>query len=117
MVRTVVFPVDMANSAGYVAETPTAQAIFRIKKNGVQFATMNFAASANTATFSASVQTELEAGDLLEVTAPNPQDNTLQDIGFILAGLRGLAPPAAATPPTTTTQPPPSGSTTTTTTV
>jgi hypothetical protein len=114
MVRTVVFPEDLANSQGYCAVDPKALAVFSIKKNGTQFATMRFAAGENTATFVCAYQTELEAGDVLTVTAPNPQDDDLQDVGFILAGIRGTAPPAAAPPPTTTTQPPSATTTTTT---
>ena len=114
MVRTVVFQSGLPNSEGYANTAPTANAVFSIRKNGVQFATMTIAAAAHTATFVCSTQAELEAGDVLTVRAPNPQDLTMMDVGFVLAGLRGLAPPAGPPTPTTTTAPPSETTTTTT---
>ena len=69
-------------------EAATATTAFTLKKNGVDFGTMQFAASANLATFTGTSDTDFAPGDVLTVIAPNPADSTLADIGFSLAGLR-----------------------------
>jgi hypothetical protein len=85
--RSVNFPDDLSGSQGVVGTAPTAQADFAIKKDGVQFATMTFAGSATTATFSTSSSDEdFAAGDVLTVEAPSSQDATLADVGFLLKG-------------------------------
>ncbi len=88
MPRAVRFPASMAGSQGSAAVTASATSVFSIKKNGTEFATMQFAASANTATFTAASATDFAAGDILTIVAPNPADSTLADLGFSLAGLR-----------------------------
>ncbi|HEQ98800.1 MAG TPA: DUF2793 domain-containing protein [candidate division Zixibacteria bacterium] len=87
--RDVNFPDDLSGSQGVLGTAPTAQADFAIKKNGVEFATMSFAGSATTATFSTSSSDEdFTAGDVLTVEAPSSQDATLADIGFLLKGTK-----------------------------
>jgi hypothetical protein len=65
-----------------------SQPTFSLRKNGTQFATMQFSSGASTATFTAASDTDFAAGDVLTVIAPNPADSTLADIGFALAGVR-----------------------------
>lgn len=88
--RSVDFPDDLAGSKGVAGVAATAQTDFAIKQDGSQFATMSFAASATTATFttSDSVVESFVAGDVLTVVAPASPDATLADIGFMLAGIK-----------------------------
>lgn len=86
--RAVRFPSGLANSRGVAGTAATASAVFSIRKNGTQFATMSFAGSASTATFTAASDTDFAAGDVLTVVSPSPADSTLADIGFALAGVR-----------------------------
>ncbi len=88
MPRAVRFPAGLANSQGVAAVTASATTVFSLRKNGTQFGTMQFLASATTATFTAATATDFAAGDILTILAPNPADTTLADIGFSLAGLR-----------------------------
>ncbi|MFA5040734.1 MAG: hypothetical protein WC464_03775 [Bdellovibrionales bacterium] len=86
--RAVRFMAGMTGSQGVAVTAATAAASFVISKNGSQFASMTFAASAITATFSASTSTDFAAGDILTVIAPATADDTLANIGFALAGIR-----------------------------
>lgn len=88
MPRAVRFLSGMVLSKGVAATAATATASFSLRKNGAEFATMNFAASATTATFTCTTTTDFAAGDILTLVAPAPPDDTLSDIGFALAGLR-----------------------------
>lgn len=87
-VGTLTFPVAMAGSRGTADVASTGNVSFSIRKNGVEFATMTFNASA-TATFAAAMATSLLDGDILTIIAPNPADATLSGIGFALKGTRG----------------------------
>lgn len=86
--RPVRFPAGLPGSKGVVGTAPSAGVSFSLKKNGVQFATMSFAGSATTATFTAASDTDFALGDVLTVTAPNPADSALADLGLALAGIR-----------------------------
>jgi hypothetical protein len=86
--RAVRFPASLPNSKGVVATSAAATATFSLKKNGTQFATMQFAASATTATFTAASDTDFAAGDVLTIVAPTPNDTSLADLGVALAGVR-----------------------------
>jgi hypothetical protein len=86
--RAVRFPVALAGSQGVAGTASGATATFSIRKNGTQFATMQFAAGTSTATFTAATTTDFAAGDILTILAPNPADSTLADIGFSLAASR-----------------------------
>jgi hypothetical protein len=86
--RTVRFPAALANSRGIAGTASGATATFSIRKNGTQFATMQFAAGVTTPTFTAATLTDFAAGDVLTIIAPSPADSTLADIGFALAGIR-----------------------------
>ena len=86
--RAVRFPASLTNSQGIVGTASGATATFSIRKNGTQFATMQFAAGISTATFTAATATDFAAGDVLTIIAPSPADSTLSDIGFSLAAIR-----------------------------
>ncbi len=86
--RAIRFPSGMVGSRGVTGTAAAATAIFSIRKNGTQFATMSFASGASTATFTAASDTDFAAGDVLSVVSPSPADGTLADIGFALAGVR-----------------------------
>lgn len=92
-VRSVTFPASMTGSRGVLGTAPTNQADFDLRKGnngngGVSFGTMRFAAAATTATFISAAGASFVAGNVLTVVAPNPQDPTLQDLGFILTGIK-----------------------------
>lgn len=88
MPRAVRFLSGMALSKGVAATAATAAVSFSLRKNGIEFATMNFAASATSATFICTSTTDFAAGDILTLVAPATPDDTLSDIGFAFAGLR-----------------------------
>ena len=88
MPRPVRFVAGLAPSKGVAATAPTGAVSFLLRKNGAQFATMDFAAAATTATFTCASNTDFAVGDVLTLVAPSTPDDTLADIGFALAGLR-----------------------------
>lgn len=88
MPRDVVFPVGLAGSYGVAEVAATAQTDFVIRKNGVSFGTMRFAAAATTATFISAGGATFAPGDVLSVVSPGSADATLASIGFSLTGVR-----------------------------
>lgn len=86
--RAIRFPSGLPNSKGVVATAPAATATFSLKKNGTQFATMQFASAATTATFTAASDTDFAAGDVFTLVAPNPADASLSDLGVAFACIR-----------------------------
>ncbi len=86
--RAIRFPANMVGSKGTAGTAATAAVSFLIRKNGAQFATMDFAIGASSATFIAATATDFAAGDVLTLVAPATPDDTLADIGFALAGVR-----------------------------
>jgi hypothetical protein len=71
--RAVRFPAGMANSRGVAGTTSGATATFSIRKNGTQFATMQFAAGVSTPSFTAATLTDFAAGDVLTIHRPKPR--------------------------------------------
>lgn len=88
--RALDFPEDLTGSVGAAGVAADAQADFDLRKNGVSFGTMRFAAAATTATFIAASATSFAAGDVISVHAPASADATLADVGFALAGTRAI---------------------------
>ena len=84
----IIIPAGGGRSTGKVLFATTSPATFVLNKNGSQFGTMNFAAAATVATFSIASDTSFSraANDYFSVTAPNPQDATLEDLGLALRG-------------------------------
>jgi hypothetical protein len=66
----------------------TGEAVFSIKKNGAEFATITIAAAGTTATFTNAADAVFAAGDVLELFAPTPRDDTLSGIAITLVGFR-----------------------------
>lgn len=85
VVRAITFDVDLALSQGVAGTAATAETIFSIKKNGVEFGTATFAIAGTTATFAAAVPPAFAAGDILTIVAPASADATLANVGFVLA--------------------------------
>lgn len=88
--KAVDFAANFALSESDAVVAATASAVFLIKKNGTQVGTLTFAASGTTGTFASTGGTAVSfvAGDILEITAPSPQDATLSGVSITLAGVR-----------------------------
>ncbi|MCW5722440.1 MAG: hypothetical protein KIS86_14975 [Devosia sp.] len=84
---TITFPANMAGSFARAVVPASAQANWSMRRNGVQFGTMRFAAAGSAATFLSSA-IQFVAGDELTLVAPNPRDATLSDIRGVLSGSR-----------------------------
>lgn len=79
----------LANFSGSLAHSDvaaTASATFNVQKNGSNIGTLNFAASATTATFTLASQTFFVAGDRLSIICPSVQDVSLSNVGITLRG-------------------------------
>jgi hypothetical protein len=88
--RAVDYADDMASSLASAGVAANAEAVFVIKKDGTQFATMTFAISGTTATFATDSAAEsFAASEVLSVEAPASQDSALANIAFTLYGTRG----------------------------
>ena len=83
--RRMRLPIDLAGSQGGAGVAATTQTDLDVRRNGTSFATMRFAAAADTATFIAATETVLEPGDVLSVIAPATPDATLADLGLTFA--------------------------------
>lgn len=88
MTEAITFPVALAGSAASAVTAATAATSFLIRKNGVSFGTLDFAAGATAGTFTAATQTAFAPGDILEVIAPGTPDATLADFSLTLTGTR-----------------------------
>lgn len=66
----------------------TAESVFSLKKNGTEFATITINAADTTATFMNASDAVFAAGDVLELFAPNPRDDTLSGVAITLVGFR-----------------------------
>jgi len=79
------FPANLAGSVCTSSVAATASTTFHIAKNGTNFATMTFAASATSASFSGSAETFV-SGDRLTII-PASTDATLSNLTGNLAGM------------------------------
>lgn len=88
--RPLLFPGNLAGSAGYGKTSATASTVFDVKKNGSSVGSITFAAAGTVPTFSTTAGSAiaLATGDRLEVIAPATPDATLANISFTLAGTR-----------------------------
>ncbi len=84
----VTFDAGLPQSQAKAGTPATATAVFSLQKNGVQFGTLTFAASAASGVFASSSGASFAAGDVLTVVAPNPRDATLANLAFTLTGFR-----------------------------
>jgi hypothetical protein len=89
MTRTVILPASLTGSQGVVGTAGTVSASgFSIKKNGTECATLSFASTATTCTFTNTVADTFVAGDVLTIIAPSPANATLSDVGITLKATR-----------------------------
>lgn len=88
MVRNINFDIDISGSQAIAGTTATGQAVFSIKKAGVEFATLTWEAGQGSGTFSGESTTFTGSGEVLTIDAPNPADATLADLGIALKGYR-----------------------------
>jgi hypothetical protein len=90
--RGVDFPAGLTGSRGVSAVAATATTTLDIRKNNTSVGSVQWAASATTATFTMASATSFTAGDILTVHAPASADATLADLGLSLAGTRSVVP-------------------------
>ncbi len=76
---------DLAGSLADAVVAADAEAVFSIQANGVEFATLTFAAAGDTGTF-AGAETLIDIGDVLSILAPDPADADLADVAISLLG-------------------------------
>ncbi len=86
--RACTFPAGAANSFASASAAATGSTVFTLKQNGTSFATVTFAASATSGTWSQASAATFAAGDLLEIDGPSTADATLADVGITLYGQR-----------------------------
>ena len=85
---TVNFLDDFSGSQAVAATAADAEAVFSIEKNGSEVGTITFAASGDTGSFASDNPVQFDAGDVLRLVAPGPQDADLAGISITLAGTR-----------------------------
>ena len=87
--RTVTFSGNLSGSYGKCGANPASAAAFSILKNGASAGSISIA-TGGAFTFSTTGGTSLSfsAGDVMKITAPNPQDASLADVSVIFAGTR-----------------------------
>jgi hypothetical protein len=87
--ETTTFYAGLAASYAHATVASTASAVYSVKKNGTQFATITFAIGVNSATLACASDTTLSPpSDILTIIAPNPRDATLSGIAITLTGYR-----------------------------
>jgi hypothetical protein len=86
VIRNFTLPAGMAGSVCKSRVAATAATTYVLQKNGVTFGSMNFAAGATGATFTAATATKFVSGDYLAIVAPATADSTQADIGFTFHG-------------------------------
>ncbi len=84
---TVAFASGLSNSRASAGAASTGTAVFSLKKNGTEFGTVTFTASATGVLASAS-GASFAAGDVFTMESPSPRDATLSDVSITLAGTR-----------------------------
>jgi hypothetical protein len=88
LARAVTFPASATLSQADASAAATGSTTFTLKKNGSSFATVNYAASATSGTWTQASDAVFAAGDLLEIDGQATADATLADVGITLAGVR-----------------------------
>lgn len=88
ILRNVTFPAGAANSLAVAKSAATASTTFTFLKNGVAFATVNFAIAATTGTWTQAADAVFAPNDILEVDGPAVADATLANAGMTLWGNR-----------------------------
>jgi hypothetical protein len=105
--RAVAYSSGMPYSQMVAGVAATAETVFSLKNNGVEFATATFAIGGTVAPF-ASAGKSFVTGEVLTMVAPGSQDATLSDLGWCIVGGHSLAgSTTTSTSTSTTTTPPP----------
>ncbi|MGC2411754.1 MAG: phage tail protein [Stellaceae bacterium] len=86
--ESVNLPSGLTASVCTAGTAATASTTFNIAKNGTNIGTMNFAATATSATFAMASSHSFIAGDVLTIT-PTRTDATLADLSGLLVGTSG----------------------------
>lgn len=86
----VVFAAGLPDSKARADVAATADAVFSIQKNGVEFATCTFGEGSATGVFACpeAVVLDPESDDELSIVAPDPMDTTLRRPRITLSGFR-----------------------------
>jgi hypothetical protein len=85
---TVEYPANLGVTQAESLVAATAEAVFSIQKDDVEFATITFEAASAVGTLGASDATTFIAGETLSVVAPSAVDSTLSGINITLAANR-----------------------------
>ncbi len=87
--RAVSYPANFAGSVGTLTTNPTSTAVYTIANNGTTIGTLSIS-TGGVFTFATTSGTSksLAVGDRLTITAPSPQDASLINVGFTMAGTR-----------------------------
>lgn len=87
----ITIPAGGTNSTGRGAAAATATTTFSLRKNGVEFGTMQWAAAGQFASFTVGSDTSFVRAslDYFSIVTPNPRDTTLADISFGILALKG----------------------------
>ncbi|MDY0324799.1 MAG: hypothetical protein RBQ87_01330 [Candidatus Cloacimonadaceae bacterium] len=86
----VTFPAGLTNSKLVATVAATAETVFSLKKNGVEFGTATFAAAGTVATLAAASDATFDesSGDIFTLVAPATPDATLAGLGWAIRGAR-----------------------------
>jgi hypothetical protein len=80
-------PSNLSGSYAKASTAASASTVFKVAKNGTDFATITFA-SAGTAASITATATSFSAGDILTITAPATADASIAVIDFTLKGTK-----------------------------
>jgi hypothetical protein len=72
------------NSVGRAEVAATGSTAFDLQRNGTSVGTITFGAAATSANFTVASTVAFSAGDRISITSPDPQDDTLADVGITL---------------------------------
>lgn len=92
-VRAFTIPDGAPGSTANARVESTGSAVFSVRRNGVQFATVTWSAGSPTETngtwaFDVAADETFAVNDIFTVVAPSSADATLEDIGFMVKGSR-----------------------------
>ena len=83
-VRAFTLPANLVGSLSTTGVNSTGSVIMSLRKNGVQFGTLTFAAGQANGVFASSGAASFAVGDVITVVAPSSQDTTFADCQFTM---------------------------------
>ena len=83
-VRSYTLPIALIGSLAVSTIAASGNVLLRLKRNGVAFASISFAAGSSRATFIAGIETVFNIGDILTIEGPDSVDATLADVSYNL---------------------------------